>query len=156
MNHSLTFEQVDSPGIFVTGIAIRTTNMDGKSQVDIGNLWSKFMNENIAGQIEAKISDDIYCVYTDYENDHTGWYTAVLGCQIARPEDSEGMFTALIPKGSYRVYKPIGTFPDCVAKAWREIWQDCSPRSYIADYDLYKASAESFVDTKTEIYVGFI
>ena len=156
MGRNLAFEQISHPGIFVAGIATRTTNEDSKSQIDIGNLWTKFMNENIAGQIDAKVSEDIYCVYTDYENDHTGWYTAVLGCQIAGPEDSEGMFTALIPKGSYRVYRPVGTFPDCVANAWREIWQDSSSRSYIADYDLYKAGAESFGDTRTEIYVGFI
>jgi predicted transcriptional regulator YdeE len=156
MSRNLPFEQINHPGIFVAGIATRTTNQDDRSQTDIGNLWTKFMNENIAGQMEAKISDDIYCVYTDYENDHTGWYTAVLGCQIASPDDSGGMFTALIPKGSYRVYKPSGIFPECVANAWREIWQDCSARSYIADYDLYKAGAESFGLTKTEIYVGFI
>lgn len=156
MSGNLTFEQVNHPGIFVAGIAARTTNEDGKAQIDIGNLWTKFISENIAGQFQARVSDDIYCVYTDYENDHTGWYTAVLGCQIAGPEDSEGMFTALIPKGTYRVYKPVGKFPDSVSDAWREIWRDCSSRSYIADYDLYKAGAESFADTKTEIYVGFI
>jgi len=156
MSRNLPFEVINHPGIFVTGIAIRTTNRDGRSQTDIGNLWTKFMSENIAGQIEAKQSDDIYCVYTDYENDHTGWYTAVLGCQILAANDSEGMFTALIPKGSYRLYKPEGKFPCCVADTWQEIWQDGSARSYIADYDLYKAGAESFEKTKTEVYVGFI
>ena len=156
MSRNLLFELINSPGIFVAGIAVRTTNQDERSQQDIGNLWTKFMTENIAGQIEAKLSDDIYCVYTDYENDHNGWYTAILGCQIAAPDDSEGMFTALIPKGSYRVYKPEGKFQCCVADTWRQIWEDESPRSYIADYDLYKAGAESFEKTKTEVYVGFI
>lgn len=156
MSRNLLFEQTNNPGIFVEGIAVRTTNMDGRSQNDIGNLWTKFMTENIAAQIKARLSDDIYCVYTDYENDHTGWYTAVLGCRISGPNDTEGMFTALIPKGSYRVYKPEGKFPDCVADTWRQIWQDEAPRSYIADYDLYKAGAESFETTETEVYVGFI
>lgn len=156
MSRYLPFEQINNPGIFVAGIAVRTTNQDERSQHDIGSLWTKFMAENIAGQIKARLSEDIYCVYTDYENDHTGWYTAVLGCQIASPDDSEGMFTALIPKGSYRVYKPEGEFPCCVAEAWRQIWEDGSARSYIADYDLYKAGADSFEKTKTEIYVGFI
>src|ERR1700744_74506 len=138
MRQILSFEQVDMPGIFVAGIAIRTTNEDGKSQTDIGSLWTKFMDENIAGQIEAKVSADIYCVYTDYENDHTGWYTAVLGCEIPGPDEADGMFTALIPKGTYRVYKPSGQFPNCVANTWRQIWEDESPRNYIADFDLYK------------------
>jgi predicted transcriptional regulator YdeE len=156
MSQNLPFEQINSSGIFVSGIAIRTTNQDDRATIDIGNLWTKFMRENIAGQIAARLSDDIYCVYTDYENDHTGWYTAVLGCRIENPNDSEGMFTALVPKGSYRLYKPSGKFPECVANAWREIWEDCPSRSYIADYDLYKAGANSFEATKTEIYVGYI
>ena len=156
MSADLHFEHINCPGIFVTGIAVRTTNQDGKSQIDIGNLWTKFMSENVISQIEARLSDDVYCVYTDYESDHTGWYTAVLGCRITSPNDSDGMFTALIPKGSYRVYKPEGAFPQCMANIWQAIWNDCSPRSYIADYDLYKAGAESFETTKTEIYVGYI
>jgi predicted transcriptional regulator YdeE len=156
MSAETLFEQTTRPGIFVAGIAVRTTNQDGRSQTDVGNLWTKFMNENIAGQITARLSDDIYCVYTDYESDHTGWYTAVLGCRIESPDDSEGMFTALIPKGSYRLYKPSGKFPQCVANAWREIWRDCPLRNYIADYDLYKAGASSFEATETEIYVGYI
>ncbi|HEY9000170.1 MAG TPA: effector binding domain-containing protein [Mucilaginibacter sp.] len=156
MSRNDSFEQVINAGIFVTGIAVRTTNQDGRSQTDIGNLWTKFMSANMAGQITARLSDDIYCVYTDYENDHTGWYTAVLGCRIESPDDSDGMFTALIPKGSYRLYKPSGKFPECVTNAWREIWKDCPSRSYIADYDLYKAGASSFETTETEIYVGYI
>ena len=156
MSRNPSFELINNPGIFVAGIAVRTTNQDGKSEHDIGSLWTKFMAENIAGQISAKLSDDIYCVYTDYENDHTGWYTAVLGCQVTGPNDVDGMFTALIPKGDYRVYKPEGVFPCCVADTWRQIWEDGESRSYIADYDLYKAGSESFEQTKTEIYVGFI
>ena len=156
MSRNLQFIEVKTPGIFIAGIAVRTTNQNERSQTDIGSLWTKFMTENIATQIESRVSDDIYCVYTDYENDHTGWYTAVLGCQITEPDESGGMFTALIPKGSYRVYKPEGKFPDCVADTWRQIWCDCPARSYIADYDLYKAGAECFEKTKTEIYVGYI
>ncbi|HTK22453.1 MAG TPA: effector binding domain-containing protein [Mucilaginibacter sp.] len=149
MSRNVLFEQITSPGIFVAGIAVRTTNQDNRAQADIGNLWAKFMSENIAGQIAARLSDDIYCVYTDYENDHTGWYTAVLGCRIENPDDSDGMFTALIPKGSYRLYKPQGEIPVCVVSTWQQIWNDCCGRNYIADYDLYRGD-------KAEIYVGVI
>lgn len=149
MSQNTQFETVTSPGIFIAGIAMRTTNQGGRAQTDIGNLWTKFMNENIAGQIAARLSDDIYCVYTDYENDHTGWYTTVLGCRIESPDDSKGMFTALIPKGSYRLYKPEGEMPGCVISTWQQIWADCHGRNFIADYDLYSGN-------KAEIYVGII
>jgi predicted transcriptional regulator YdeE len=156
MSSGLSFSEVNSAGIFVAGIAVRTTNKAGKSQTDIRTLWTKFMADGIMNKIAARLSDDIYCVYTDYENDHTGWYTAVLGCRIACPNDGEGMFTALIPTGNYRLYKPCGEFPDCVANAWKQIWQSPEVRSYIADYDLYKAGAPCFESTETEIYVGYI
>jgi len=149
MSRNVLFEQIKSPGIFVAGIAVRTTNQDNRAQTDIGNLWAKFMSENIAGQIAARLSDDIYCVYTDYENDHTGWYTTVLGCRIKSPDDSDCMFTALIPKGSYRLYKPEGEMPGCVVSTWQQIWKECCGRNYIADYDLYRGG-------KAEIYVGVI
>lgn len=147
MSQNVLYESINQPGIFIAGIAIRTTN--GRAQTDIGNLWAKFMNENIAGQIRARISDDIYCVYTDYENDYTGWYTTLLGCQAAVPNDADGMFTALIPKGTYRQYKPEGELPGCVINAWQQIWLDSEGRSYIADYDHYR-------NGQVEIYVGII
>jgi predicted transcriptional regulator YdeE len=149
MQHILT----DQDSFFVAGIAVRTTNQDGKANKDIGDLWTKFMSENIQSKISDKYSDDLYCVYTDYETDHTGWYTAVIGCRVAEA-GGDGMFIALVPSGSYRVYTPGGKFPDCVANTWRNIWEDGSDRKYIADYDLYKAGAKSFEETEAEIYVG--
>jgi predicted transcriptional regulator YdeE len=149
MTRNALFKRITSPGIFVAGIAVRTTNQDNRAQTDIETLWAKFMSENMAGQIAARRSDDIYCVYTDYENDHTGWYTAVLGYRIESPDDSEGMFTALIPRGSYRLYKPQGEMPGCVINTWQQIWTDCRDRNYIADYDLYSGG-------KAQIYVGVI
>ena len=38
MSGNISFERITSPGIFVAGIAVRTTNQDGRAQTDIGNL----------------------------------------------------------------------------------------------------------------------
>lgn len=141
---------------YVAGIAIKTINKDDQSSKDIGGLWERFMSENIMEKIPGKLSDDIYCVYTDYESDHNDWYRAVIGCRIDEPQINTGLFMALVPDGNYRRYKPQGQFPDCVAGTWRHIWDNCSGRKYIADYDLYKAGANSFEETETEIYVGVV
>jgi len=137
----------DQDSFFVTGIAVRTTNQDGKARADIGNLWAAFRSENIQAKIPAKYSGDVYCVYTDYETDHTGWYTAVLGCRVTEAGHN-GMFVALVPSGSYRQYEPESTHPDSVGKAWMQVWEESKDRSYVADYDVYG------VDGKVEIYVG--
>lgn len=132
---------------FVAGIAVRTTNQDGRARKDIGDLWATFMSENIQSAIPAKYSDDVYCVYTDYETDHTGWYTAVLGSRVTEAGHN-GMFVALVPSGNYRQYSPEGELPDSVGETWMQIWDDSEGRSYVADYDVYGPEG------KVEIYVG--
>ena len=134
---------------FVAGIAVRTTNQAGKAIKDIGDLWTTFTSENIQAKISAKYSDEVYCVYTDYETDHTGWYTAVLGCRVTEAGHN-GMFVALVPSGDYLQYKPEGKLPDVVAETWIQIWDESEGRRYIADYDVYKT------DGTVEIYVGVV
>jgi predicted transcriptional regulator YdeE len=156
MTDNLCFERLNIPQFFVAGIAVKTTNQDGRSQKDIGDLWTKFTTENLALQIEGKLSDDIYCVYTDYESDHTGWYTAVLGCRVTDHDISSSFFTALIPAGNYHIYKPEGKFPENVSNTWRQIWQTDIDRKYSADYDRYKAGAKSFEETEVEVYLAVV
>ncbi|MEO6849445.1 MAG: effector binding domain-containing protein [Mucilaginibacter sp.] len=155
MTENLAFEQVNISQFFIAGIAVKTTNKDGQARKDIGDLWTKFMTENISQQITGKIADDVYCVYTDYESDYTGHYTAVLGCAVKDPGDAMGNFyTALIPGGDYWVCSPKGKFPESVGDAWMEIWETDISRKYTSDYECYKADAKSFEDTKVEIYLS--
>src|SRR5579871_101753 len=116
MNYQVTGQD----SFFVAGIAIRTTNQHAKAGKDIGDLWAKFMSENIQAKISDKYSDDLYCVYTDYETDHTGWYTTVVGCRVTEV-GNDGFFVALIPSGNYRLYKPEGKLPDSVGDTWMHI-----------------------------------
>ncbi|HEX3387112.1 MAG TPA: effector binding domain-containing protein [Mucilaginibacter sp.] len=132
---------------FVAGIAVRTTNQDGRARKDIGDLWVTFMSEDIQAKIQSKYSNDVYCVYTDYETDHMGWYTAVLGCRVTEAGHN-GMFVALVPSGSYRQYSPEGDLPDFVGEAWMQIWEESEGRSYVADYDVYGPNG------RVEIFVG--
>ena len=66
----------------VIGISVRTTNENGQASQDIPALWNKFMTEGIPEQIPNKIENSIYCIYTDYEKDHTKPYTTILGCKV--------------------------------------------------------------------------
>ena len=110
------------------------------------------MSENLAQQIDGKLSDYIYCVYTDYESDHTGEYTAVLGCKVPDANNIPcDFFTAHIPAGDYHVYKPQGKFPECVANTWREIWQAFINRKVdTADYDPVQSRFQSHLK-QTEV-----
>ena len=66
----------------ITGIATRTTNELelNPETASIPGLWSRFFAENIGEQISNGYSTDtVYGVYTDYETDHTGAYTLIIG-----------------------------------------------------------------------------
>jgi predicted transcriptional regulator YdeE len=69
-------EVVELPMFFIAGLAVRTINKDGQADKDIGNLWQTFTANNMADLLEERESNELYCVYTDYESDHNDYYTA--------------------------------------------------------------------------------
>jgi len=90
----------------VIGLFVRTTNVNNKALKDIGELFGNFVSENISEKIPSKISDDIYCVYTDYESDFNGPYTTVIGCKVSSLTDiPTGLTGITIPESKYQVYK---------------------------------------------------
>ena len=140
---------------YLTGISVRTSNQNGQSQSDIGGLWTRFMNEHLLLQITGRLSDDIYCVYTDYETDYNGPYTAVLGCRVSSLNNvPDGFAGSTVPGGKYQTYYLSGEFPANIGEAWQEIWTSDIDRMYTADYDFYKADPKSFEETEARIYLA--
>ena len=124
----------------IIGISVRTTNKDGRSQKDIGELWERFMREGVMEKIPGKKSADIYCVYTDYETDFNGAYTTIIGCRVNAPEMiPEGMTGKSIPAARYHVYTSSGEMPKALMETWKMIWDSDIDRAYTADFDLYGA-----------------
>lgn len=147
-------EKIAMDEFYIAGIFVRTIN-NGQSREDMMALWDKFQNEHVYWQLENKISDDIYCVYTDYESDYTGYYTAILGCKIKLPESlPDGFRTVLIPSGEYCVYHLAGKCPANVLNAWDQIWKSDIKRKYTADYDRYTPDTKNFEDSNVKIYLS--
>lgn len=139
---------------YVVGIHVRTKN-NGQSREDMMALWDKFQNENMYWQIENKESDDIYCVYTDYESDYTGYYTAVLGCKVTSIVPlPEGFESILVPEGNYCIYHLAGKCPANVLNAWEHIWYSNTKRKYTADFDVYTPNIKNFEDSEVKIYLA--
>lgn len=148
-------EDVHIKGFFLEGISVRTTNQNGQSAKDIGELWGRFMQGNVLLQIVDRLTDEIYCVYTDYETDHTGFYIAVLGCKVSSLDNiPEGLISLTVPHADYVKYIAKGPLPNCVAEAWQLIWNSNLQRTYIADFDVWGAKAQNPQDAEVEIYVG--
>lgn len=134
-------EEIVLDNFTVVGISIRTTNQNYQSQEDIAKLWEVFFRNGYLQQLlPNKESDDIYCIYTDYESDYTGEYTTILGYKVS---STEGIPTNLslaikeIPQSKYFKYISEGELPYAVGKTWAHIWQANIERRYLADFDVY-------------------
>ena len=146
---------IEQPAFYLSGISVRTTNQNGQSQKDIGGLWARIMKDNLLEKIEGKVSGDTYCVYTDYETDHTGFYTVLIGYKVnSLGSIPDGFAQIVIPADKYQAYTLAGKFPENVHAAWREIWNSKVKRKYTADFDLYSAGAKSFDETEVKIYIA--
>lgn len=116
---------------YVLGIAIRTTNENGQAMKDIGDLWKKFMQQDIPG----KINNTVYSIYTEYEKDFTKPYTTVIGCEVANLDHiPEGMKGITIAGGDYEQFT---TTPDSVGAEWGKIWGMDLNRAYTTDFEKY-------------------
>lgn len=140
----------------IIGIAVRTSNEEGKSAQDIGALWEKFMSENIIGQIPNKINQNVYSVYTDYEGDYTQPYTTLLGCKVTSLEEiPQGMVGKSFDESTYLKFTAKGNLADnAVYDAWVKIWNEDLSRKYIGDFEVYGEKAQNLADAEVAIYVG--
>lgn len=140
---------------YVIGVSVRTTNQNGQSQIDIGELWGQFIGQSLIEKISNKVTRDIYCIYTDYESDFYGPYTTILGCKVASFKNiPEGFVSKTIPATKYLLYKSEGKLPDCVAETWSNIWKSDTNRKYIADFDIYGQQAQNSENALVDTYLS--
>ena len=133
-------------------------NADGKAVQDIGELWGRFFQQGIAGQIENAESDCLYGVYTDYEGDYTMPYAYVVGCGIPENDRREdvGLVIRRITSGKYAKFSVETEEVEMqkeVGKVWEEIWNAGLQRTYISDYEEYCTAANNNKRT-INIYIG--
>ena len=141
----------------LVGLALKTktTNENGQSAIDCGNLWQKFETENLADNIPGKLSDEIYAVYYNYEGDYTKPFSYFIGCKVKTDaEVVPGMDSLDIPGGSYQKFIAKGIMPDCVANSWKEIWTTDIPRAYQADFEIYDERSKDWKNAEVEIFIS--
>lgn len=138
------------------GLAIRTTNENGQSATDIPALWQQFFSEQLGGLIPAKTDDCIYCVYTDYEGDHTQPYTTLLGCKVdALNNIPDGLTGRSFEGGDYTLVEANGKMEEgFVFKAWQDIWASDIPRAFTADFEVYTPAALSGAPATVPIFLA--
>lgn len=124
----------------IIGILVRTTNQNNQAAEDIGALWQRFYTEKISEKISNKVNDNIYSIYTDYDNNYLGHYTTILGVAVHSLDNMpEGLTGRAFPEVRFDTWTAKGTMPDAVVKTWTEIWSRDAElnRAYNYDYELY-------------------
>ena len=149
-------------GFFIVGVSARTRNaheMSGNGK--IGDVWQTFLQPSLVAKIPNKIGVDPIVVYTDYETDHTGHYTYLLGLPISAPDALPADLTVKhVHPGRYAVFTSgKGPIPQVVQEVWQRIWS-MSPkelggtRAFQTDFEVYDQRASDPENAQIDVYVG--
>jgi predicted transcriptional regulator YdeE len=140
----------------IVGISVRTTNENGQMGQDIPALWSKFITEGIAQKTPNKIDNTIYCIYTDYEKDHTKPYTTILGCMVEHLNTiPNGMVGKAFDEASYTKFTAKGNIlQGLVFNEWTKIWNMNLNRAFTADFEVYGEKAQNPENAEVDIFIA--
>ena len=140
----------------IVGISVRTTNENQQAMKDIPMLWQRVMGEGIVEKVSNRIDDTYYCLYTDYESDHTAPYTVVLGVSVPNLDViPEGMVGKAIPAATYERFVAKGDLTaSAVGDAWLGIWNADLDRTYTTDMEVYGEKASNPKDGEVDIFIA--
>lgn len=140
----------------IIGISVRTTNENNQASKDIGDLWGKFISENVLGAIPNKIDSTVYSIYTEYESDHTKPYTTILGCRVENLKDiPKGMIGKSFDGGSYVKLSAKGDLMNgLIVNKWIEIWKMDLDRVFTADYEVFGEKAQNPADAEIDFLIA--
>ena len=139
----------------VVGISVRTTNRNEMAPETglIPGLYQKYETDQIDRLLPNPVEPQKrIAVYGDYEKDHSGQFTILLGRQV--PADSEipdQLDKVRIHQGSYLHFVGEGEMPGVVVETWQKIWdyfgEDTTyMRSYECDFEVYDEATPNRVD----------
>jgi predicted transcriptional regulator YdeE len=148
--------------IYVAGYQVRTSNakeMSGNGE--IGKLWARFYQENLAAQIPNRVGQSLMVVYSDYASDEKGEYSYLLGAPVTSIDAlPAGLTYRKIPAGQYAVVTTAqGPLIDVLQAAWKHIWS-MSPaelggkRAFQEDYEIYDQRSMNPTSAQVEIHIG--
>lgn len=136
----MNYEIVELEEKTIVGLTARTGNANPDMQSVIGGLWQKFYQENVYQNIEKKVSDYAYGIYSDYSNDT---YQVTVGVEVSQvsehDQDKKELCSISIPAGTYAKFQVVGDMVRAVADAWEQIWKMDLKRIYTADFEEYIA-----------------
>lgn len=130
-------------GFVVIGLSARVRNDDPAA---IGSLWAQFQSRDLATVLGVSASQNVYCVYHEYEGGFLDPYRMTIGYRVsAATEIPAGLYRAQIAEQDMATFRAEGPQPETLIGQWQAIWQGDLNRAYIADYDIYDAARPDLV-----------
>ena len=130
--------------LIVVGFSARTSNTaeSDPETAQIGGLWGRVFSGALASIERREDAARIAAVYHEYESDHTGPYTIVVGAVVKQlGEVPEGMTALTVPATRCAVFEARGEMPGALIEKWMEIWTafpaDGAARAYDHDVELH-------------------
>ncbi len=149
--------EVRLPDFKIIGIATKTINSGTQSMEDLGMLWERFYKEGISEQIINKSKPDVFALYTDYESDYRGSYTAIIGHKVdSLDRIPEGLIGRAFSGGNFLKIIAKGKMPDAIVNTWNKIWEDESTlnRSYTVDFEVYGPKSQNGDASEVELFLA--
>ncbi len=135
------------------GIEIRTDNQ--KCLVDMPQVWGKFFQEKILEKIPHKVSNTVFALYADYDDDYTKPYSYILGCEVSTLDNiPEGLVGKVVPASSYAVFSTQGAYPQSLGTTWQAIWKSPLKRAYTYDFEVYTPDFNPQTKPEVKVYIA--
>jgi predicted transcriptional regulator YdeE len=143
----------------MVGVEVRTNNRNeaDPTVAQIPQIWKRYLQEGLAGRIGNRTDPKAtVAVYRNYESDHTGEYSYLLGAEVKQPGSvPAGMVSFTIEPANYMVFESRGSMPQALIDTWGTIWRDFTPsgarrRAYVADFEIHNVNTPAQV----AIFIG--
>jgi predicted transcriptional regulator YdeE len=138
-------KQVES--FTVTGFSVRTRNSEefNEKTAKLPSLWQQFYTSKLV------TNANIFGVYSNYDSDASGPYTATVGVKSNHAQTQLSSVT--IQAGNYLVFEGTGPMPATVVETWQRVWAFFETntehrRKFISDFEVYSGP------NQVAIYIG--
>ena len=148
----MAFTEIDLGEICLIGIEIRTNSSEIS---EIGELWQKFYANNVQDRIPNCIDSRLFGLYSNYETDHHGEYSFMIGCPVDDLSNPpQGMVARTVPAQSYMVTRAEGPLPAALIDTWQDIGNSDLARAYSYDFEIYDDRAANPSAAEVDIFVA--
>lgn len=138
-------EITDREELTVVGFVVRTTNADelDPARAKLPGLWRRAGAPGAFAHVPGRIDEKLYAVLTDYESDHHGAYTQIVGIGVrTAPRLPEGMVAVRVPAARALRVAARGPMPQAIVEAWQQVWKHTEsggtpPRAFTTDLEVH-------------------